>query len=167
MRRSLLRHRLVFVGQLDEGVFQAGGEWPHVVDADCISGKLCTKAFEVEAFIDQRVDRLAKNRGAANSGNLPSNAQRTRNLMRDDFNALRAGRLHIRQVAQRIRRAVGNELAEIDVSDVIAALSFVHVMGGYKKRDALRRKLEEQVPKLAARDRVDAGGGLIEKQQLR
>src|SRR5437660_10606866 len=48
-----------------------------------------------------------------------------------------------------------------------AALGFVHVVSGDKERDAMPRKLEEQIPELAARDGVDAGSGLIEEKKFR
>ena len=66
--------------------------------------------------------------------------------------------------AQRIRRAVGNEFSVIDVRDVAAAFGFVHVVRGHKKSDAVAGKLEQQIPKLPARDRIDAGGGFVEKK---
>src|ERR1044072_1234997 len=40
-------------------------------------------------------------------------------------------------------------------------------MGGDEKCHPLAGELEEQIPKLTARDRVDAGGGFIEKQNRR
>src|SRR5580704_855941 len=48
-----------------------------------------------------------------------------------------------------------------------AALGFVHVMGGDKKRDAVTGKLEEEIPELAARDGIDARGGLVEEKKCR
>ena len=78
-----------------------------------------------------------------------------------------AGGLHIGKLAERIGRAIGDELAVINVGDVAAAFGFVHVMRGDEKRDAVAGKLEEQIPELAASDGVDAGGGLVEKKKLR
>src|SRR5258708_27540362 len=40
-------------------------------------------------------------------------------------------------------------------------------MGGDKKRDAMTGKLEEEIPKLAVRDRIDPGGGLVEEKKGR
>src|SRR6266568_464544 len=65
-----------------------------------------------------------------------------------------------------IWRAVGDEFAEINVGDVAAALRFVHVVGGDEEGDAVSAHLEEKVPELAARDRINARGGLIEKEKL-
>jgi hypothetical protein len=39
-------------------------------------------------------------------------------------------------------------------------------MRGNKESDAVPGKLEQQVPKLAPRDRIDARGRLVEKKQL-
>src|SRR5882757_7962613 len=47
-----------------------------------------------------------------------------------------------------------------------AAFGFVHVMGGDEESDAVAGKLKEKIPELAARDGIDAGGGLIKKQEL-
>jgi len=52
----------------------------------------------------------------------------------------------------------GNALAE--------ALGFVHVMRGEKDGAAGRFELLDQLPKLAAGLRVEAGGGFIEKQKI-
>src|SRR5260370_723434 len=40
-------------------------------------------------------------------------------------------------------------------------------MGGDKKSDAMAGKLEEEIPKLAARDGIDPGGGFVEEKKLR
>src|SRR5258708_34098316 len=50
---------------------------------------------------------------------------------------------------------------------MIAALGFVHVVRGDEKRDAMSGVLEKKIPKLASRDRVDAGSGLVEKEECR
>src|SRR6267143_4997720 len=94
-------------------------------------------------------------------------AERARDLRRGDFNARGALRLNVREFAEGIGRAIGDELAVINVGDVAAALGFVHVMGGDEERDAMTGKFEEQIPELAARDGIDARGGLVEEKKFR
>src|SRR5437879_12084315 len=55
----------------------------------------------------------------------------------------------------------------MNVGYVAAALGFVHVVSGDEEGDAMTGKLEEEIPELAARDRVDAGGGLVEEKKGR
>src|SRR5713226_7855905 len=75
-------------------------------------------------------------------------------------------RLHVGKLAERAGSTVGDELAVINVGDVAAALGFVHVVSGDEEGDAVSAHLEEKVPELAARDRINACGGLIEKEKL-
>src|SRR5215471_7454678 len=113
------------------------------------------------------MNRLAEDCRAAHSLDLACAGQGTSDFRSGDFYANGAGWLHVRKFPQSVRRAVGDELPVVNVGDVAAAFSFVHVVGGYEKRDAVAGKLKEQIPELAARDRVDARGGFIKKKQLR
>src|SRR6266705_3581316 len=47
------------------------------------------------------------------------------------------------------------------------AFSFIHIVGGDKKRDALAGKIEEQVPELTTGHGIDSGGRFVEKHDLR
>src|SRR5258706_4780986 len=163
---GLLRLRVVLIGQLDEDVFEARLERANFAHNDPVFEKLPAKIVEVEMFFDQRVNRLAENGGAANAGELPGETQSAGHLGGCDFHALGAGGLHVRKLAERIGSSVGDELAVINVSDVAAALGLVHIVRGDEERDAVAGKLEEQIPELAARDGVDAGGGLVEEKEL-
>src|SRR5438105_1250694 len=49
----------------------------------------------------------------------------------------------------------------------MAVLSFFHVMGGDENGPAGGRELINQIPESASRNRVDARGGLVEKQNRR
>src|SRR5271169_5691416 len=49
----------------------------------------------------------------------------------------------------------------------MAALSLVHVMGRDQHREAVAGELVDLGPELAAGLRIDAGGRLVEQQQLR
>src|SRR5205085_8454587 len=50
---------------------------------------------------------------------------------------------------------------------MVAAFRFVHVMRGDEERHSLSGEFEEQVPQLTPRDRFDACGRFIEKQNRR
>src|SRR6266853_3329630 len=118
-------------------------------------------------IFDECMDGLAEDGGTADAGNLARETERARDFRRGDFNAQCALRLNVGELAERIGRAVGNELAVINVGYVAAALGFVHVVGGDEEGDAMTGKLEKEIPELAARHRVDAGGGLVEEKKGR
>src|SRR6266849_9161574 len=107
------------------------------------------------------MDGLSENSGVADAGDLPGEAKCARDFGSGDFNAQRAVGLDFGKLPQGIRCAVGDNLAEINVSDMVAALGFIHVVRGDEKRDAVSGKFEEKIPELAPRDRIDAGGGLV------
>ena len=64
-------------------------------------------------------------------------------------------------------RAAGQHLAIGDVADAVAALGLVHVVGGDQHGQPAARQPMDLVPEFAPRLGVDAGGGLVEQQQLR
>src|SRR5713101_141890 len=161
-----LRFRLVLVGQLDENIFEAGSKRANLADRDSVFKELLAKVVEIEMFFDKRVDGLAKNGGAANAGKLPGEAQGAGDFRRSDFDAHGAVRLHVREFAERIGSAVGDEPAVINVGDVAATLGFVHVMRGDEEGDAVAGELEQKIPKLTARDGVNASCGLVKEQEL-
>src|SRR5215470_11179582 len=161
-----LQERLVLVGELDEDVLKAWSERANFGDGDAVLQKLLAKLVEIEVIVDERVDRLSKDGGAANAGDLAREAQSAGDFRRGDFDAQCALRLNVRKLAQRIGCAIGDELAVVDVRDVAATFRFVHIVRSDKKSDAVAGKLEEQIPQLPTRHGIDAGGGLIEEKQL-
>ena len=66
-----------------------------------------------------------------------------------------------------VGRAGHEQLRQVEVADLAAALGLVHVVRGDEQRDALGGELEQQIPQLAARDRIDAGGRLVEEDDAR
>src|SRR5260370_23315941 len=166
LRMGGLQQGLMLVGELYENVFEAGSERANLGDGDAVFQQLFAEIVEVEMILDERVDGLSENGGAADSRDLAGEAKRASDLGSGDFDAQRAVRLNVGKLAERIGRAVSDELAVINVGDVAAALGFVHVVGGDKKGDAVSAHLEEKVPELAARDRINACGGLVEKEKL-
>ena len=66
-----------------------------------------------------------------------------------------------------VDRAGREQLAIGDVADAVAALGLVHVVGRDEHGQARRRQPVDLVPEFAPRLGVDAGGRLVEQQQLR
>ena len=54
-----------------------------------------------------------------------------------------------------------------DIGDLVAALRLVHVMGGDQHGQPVGRQRMDLVPEIAPRFWVDAGGRLVQQQQLR
>src|SRR5882762_20221 len=75
----------MFVGEFDEHVFKTGGERANFCDGDAVFQQLLAEIIEIEAVIDERVDGLAKNGGAANAGEMAANAKSTRDFASGDF----------------------------------------------------------------------------------
>ena len=66
-----------------------------------------------------------------------------------------------------LRRAQGDEAAVIHDGDAVAeALGLVHVMGGEDDGAAGALQVIHEVPEMPASLRIEAGGGLVEEQQL-
>src|SRR5260370_35192526 len=96
------------------------------------------------------MEGLAEDRGAADAEESAGDAQGSSYFGRSDFHSIGARGLHVGQFAQGIWRAVGDELAVINVGDVVAALGLIHVVRGDKKRDPVSGKSEGKVPAWAA-----------------
>ena len=65
------------------------------------------------------------------------------------------------------RAALHDDAPLREIDDAVAALRLVHVMGRDQRRQAVDRHVVDEVPELAPRLGVDAGGRLVEQQQLR
>src|SRR5260370_27325141 len=157
----------MLVGEFHEDVLEDGSERANLGDSDAVFQELVAEVVEIEMIVNERMNGLSENGGAANAGEMARETERARNFRRGDFDAQRALRLYVRKLAERIGCAISDELAEINVGDVAAALGFVHVMRGYEKGDAVAGKLEEEIPELAACDGVAAGSGFIEEKEVR
>ena len=64
------------------------------------------------------------------------------------------------------RGRTADELALVHQADAVAALGFVQVGGGHEDGDSIFQELVENRPEIAARDRVHAVGGLVQKEDL-
>ena len=65
-----------------------------------------------------------------------------------------------------LRRAFGEKAALRHDHKAIAILRFLHEMGGHEHGDAGIRQGVDAPPELAPRQRIDAGGWLVEKQNF-
>ena len=67
----------MLVGELDENIFEAGSERANFGYRDAIFEEFLAELVQIEMVVDERVDGLAENRGAANdSGAGERNAAR-------------------------------------------------------------------------------------------
>ncbi len=66
-----------------------------------------------------------------------------------------------------IGRAAGQQLAIGDIGDLVAALGLVHIVGGDEHGDAFGGQPVDLLPELSPRLGIDAGGRLVEQEQLR
>src|SRR5580693_7504993 len=121
---------------------------------------------KIDVVIDEGMDGLANNCGAAYAGDLAGEAQSSRDFRSRNFHAYGSLRLDIRQFAQRVGRAIGDDLAEIDIGNVTAALGLVHVVGGDEESDPVPGEFKQEIPKQAASHGVDAGGGLVQEKKF-
>src|SRR5713101_4917534 len=111
---SVLQQRLMLVGQFDEDVFEAGSERTNLGDGNAVFQELVAEVAEIEMILDECVDGLSENGGAADAGNLAGETKRAGDFRRGDFNAQSTLRLNVGEFAERIGGAVGDELAEIN-----------------------------------------------------
>src|SRR5215470_238975 len=158
---------LMLVGKLDEDVFQAGSQGANLSYGNAALQEQIPQVVEIEIVVHEGVDGLAKNGCAADAGKFTSRAQSACDFGSGDFDAKRTMWLDFGELAERIRGAIGDELAVINVGDMAAAFGFIHVVRRDKKCNAMGGEFEEQVPKLAPRDGVDAGRWFVKKKKLR
>ena len=77
-------------------------------------------------------------------------------------------RIFAARLDQRVRRVAGQYFARVHERDAIAAFRFVHEMRRDKNGDAfLTREVDQKLPELIARHRIDTGRGLVKEQHLR
>ena len=139
---------------------------------------------------ESQPDRIAQefDRLAPRVGPKPANLEALRPLARLDFGGGRRRRLDLfrhvdargfREIAdeavlercaatlfdQFLRRADGEHLAGVHQRDAVAAIGFVHEMGGDENRHAVvAREVDQRPPERVARDRVDARRRLVENE---
>src|SRR5438045_3315836 len=152
--------------QLDKNIFQIRQQWPHLFVADATAAELAFQLLPAHGIAEQGVYGAPEDRGAADFWDLPGAAQSAGDFRRSNLEAMHARGIHLRQRAQRIGRAVGYDFAVVDISQVAAALGFVHIVRGDEKRDALPAEVKQQVPQFAPSYGIDSGGRLVEINNL-
>src|SRR5260370_41021292 len=105
----------MLVGEFDKDVFEAGSERANFCDGDAVFQELSAEIIEIEMVLDERVDGLTENGGAADAGEVTRESERASDFRRGDFNAQRALTLDVGKLSEGIRRAVGAYLAVINV----------------------------------------------------
>src|SRR6266478_4199591 len=90
----------MLVGEFDEDVLQAGSERANLGDRDAVFQELVAKVVEIEMIVDERMNGLSENGGAANAGEMARETKRARNFRRGDFDAQRALRLDVRKIPE-------------------------------------------------------------------
>ena len=155
-------------GVMQEYVVQAGG--------------LHRQAFQLELVLARQLDQLLRrSRAAVARDAIGGRAQRAHRLDRRqrlqvggavgqiglELQLDAAGAGH--RGFQRHRRVQRHDAAAVDDRDPVAeAVGLVHVMRGEKERAALLgAQMRDHLPHRNARGRVEAGGGLVQKQDLR
>ena len=96
--------RLVAIGEFDEYVFEAGSERTNFGDNDAVVEQLLAEMIEVQVIIDQSVDGLSEDGGAAKAGNGACDAESLRDVGRRDFDAIGTGRIDLGKFAECRRR---------------------------------------------------------------
>src|ERR1051325_978250 len=110
---------------------------------------------------------LTNNRSSAYDRQFPQRLQADGDVIASYVDATGVGRIYHGQLLEFIWFAANDQLRHMNVADVRAALSFIHIMRRDKQGHTGAGELKEQIPQLAARDWINAGSWLIEKQHCR
>ncbi len=167
-------HRSPFVrqgleaGEAHEDVLERRGDRPHVHRR---AGGFCQLALDlgvVAARVHQQVEGVAEDGDVLHPGlGARLSHQRRGPLLAGRLDPPRPLGGDLGEVGELVRLPLDQHAREVDVPHLAAALGLVHVVGGDEEGDVLRREVEEEVPQLAAGDRIDAGRGLVEKEDAR
>ncbi len=109
---------------------------------------------------------FAEQRGVENLLHAPEFRQVRSRVCHADFIATGAGRSDRGQRLELSRLAADQQLGQVNVSDIGAPLGLIHVVRCDQQGHTPASQFEQQIPELSARDRIDAGGWLIEEQQF-
>ena len=145
--------------QTDESVLQAGCDLPPLV---WLMTERRDGAFERGGVVSAHVQRIAESDRLLHTGRFAQLFGELRQIRAAHRPSRQANaRNHFLDGAVREQFAVGN------VSQPVAALSFIHVMRGDEKRQACGGKLMDLLPEIAARFRIHARRRLVQQQQFR
>ena len=150
----------------DEDVLQGGGRRLDArLDAGGgSSGRDQPARRLVRAPDHEHAQRSRAARRCATGEDLASASTRAGRAQRSASTSTTVASMSRRQLA---RCAFGHQRAASRMARRVAALGFVHVVGGDQDRGAVVDQLEQALPEVAATLRVDGTGGLVEEQQSR
>src|SRR5260370_15449596 len=100
LRTGGLQLGLVLVSELDKDVFEARRQRANFGDGDAVLQELFAEFIEVEMIVDERMNGLPENCGAADAGNLTRITQSAGHFRRGDFDAQGAVGLNLGQFAK-------------------------------------------------------------------
>src|SRR5260370_17058376 len=88
----------MLVGEFHEDVLEDGSERANLGDSDAVFQELVAEVVEIEMIVNERMNGLSENGGAANAGEMARETERARNFRRGDFDAQRALTLYSRNL---------------------------------------------------------------------
>ncbi len=130
----------------------------HVCSADSRRGRIAQRRVGRESHVCALAEQLHIN----NAGQPFENARRPIPVCCDDFHD-DAGKT-CAETAGCVER---EEAPFVQQRNARAAFCFVEIRRRHENRDALREKLGEQLPELAPRNGIDAGGRLVQQDDPR
>ena len=140
----------------------------HAGDQDSCSGRgrICSDLLAHQAG-DRGAAGPATRCTRRRHGRLPSLVVASTSAMKAS-SSVGSGRSALRtRVLQLVGRALGDDLAAVDQADAVAILGLVEEMGRHHHRHAALDHGIDVRPELAPRQRIDAGGRLVEEQHRR
>ena len=153
-------------GKGDENIFECSGVRTQFGERDAARGERFKKSRQCVVQLGYlQLREIPDGMDCANSLQFPQRSRFKRGLaLGSKFQEV----LHAERGDQAARRIQRDYLAVIHDGDTIAKFfCFVHVVRGEQDCASAAFQLVDEIPKLAARLGVQAGGRLIEKEELR
>ena len=133
-------------------------------EADMVHGREVTKTHGQVTGLNGDFIVLAGDKGRDHDGPVAALL-----LFRQQGDEGRLQRSGVGSLVQFLWRAGGQDSTGIHCHQPVETLGFVHVGRGddHAHTVAFTANAPDQIPELAARQRIDAGGGLVKDQQVR
>src|SRR6266576_5023082 len=131
---------------------------------DSNAAQLFVDLYALDTFVHQQMHGLTKDRSTSHTAKLMHGLERRGYMVTHNIEPSRSGRIYLRHFFQFVRLAAHNQFGHINITDMVAPLCFIHVMRGNEQGHAFTSELEQQIPQLSTRDRIDAGSRFIEKK---
>src|SRR5215831_17899787 len=109
---------LALVREFDENVLEIGHQWPNLVRMDANLLKLVLQFSLSDLVVDQRADGASEDGGRTHERQFASSVQRCSHVFGHYFEALGAFGPDLRDLAERVRSAVSDQFAVINVSQM-------------------------------------------------